>query len=120
MSNIPKEIKEALEKDYPLIPMKDITDEARIIAVRWMECGDKNWIGQKHKLASDIMNYARRASQQTIDDLKAENLRLSNQLADALTEVERLKSENEKLFMENVYYKEELSKNNWPPFNSIV
>jgi predicted HAD superfamily Cof-like phosphohydrolase len=48
------------EKDYPLIPMSEITDEARRIAVAWMECEDKNWIGQKHKLASDIMNYAKK------------------------------------------------------------
>lgn len=45
-------------KNYKLIPMTDITDEARKIAVSWMECNDKDWIGQKHKLASDIMNYA--------------------------------------------------------------
>lgn len=44
--------------DYKLIPMSKITDEARKIAVLWMECEDKDWIGQKHKLASDIMNYA--------------------------------------------------------------
>jgi hypothetical protein len=45
-------------EDYKLIPMNEITDEARKIAVAWMECDDKNWIGQKNKLASDIMNYA--------------------------------------------------------------
>lgn len=45
-------------KDYKLIPMFEITDEAREIAVAWMECEDKHWIRQKHKLASDIMNYA--------------------------------------------------------------
>lgn len=45
-------------EDYKLIPMSEITDDARKIAVAWMECDDKNWIGQKHKLASDIMNYA--------------------------------------------------------------
>jgi uncharacterized protein Yka (UPF0111/DUF47 family) len=44
--------------EYKLIPMFDITDEARKIAVAWMACEDKDWIGQKHKLASDIMNYA--------------------------------------------------------------
>ena len=43
---------------YELIPMAEITPEARHIAVKWMECDDKNWIGHKHKLASDIMNYA--------------------------------------------------------------
>jgi len=60
MSSKDEEIKKALAKEYQLIPMSEITDEARIIAVRWMECGDRNWIGQKHKLASDIMNYAKR------------------------------------------------------------
>lgn len=48
-----------MDDDYPLIPMKDIDDEARIIAVRWHE-NATDWIGDKHKLASDIMNYARR------------------------------------------------------------
>jgi hypothetical protein len=38
--------------------MYQITKEARELAVAWMECEDKDWIGQKHKLASDIMNYA--------------------------------------------------------------
>jgi len=51
-------------KNYKLIPMSDITDEAREIAVAWMECEDKDWIGQKHKLASDIMNYARKHADQ--------------------------------------------------------
>jgi hypothetical protein len=55
-----KKIEEAFKTDYPLIPMKDITDEARMIAVDWMECEENSWIKQKHKLASDIMNYARR------------------------------------------------------------
>lgn len=54
------------ENDYPLIPMSEITDEAREIAVAWMECDDRNWIEQKHKLASDIMNYARRFNEQVL------------------------------------------------------
>ncbi len=49
-----------IDEGYKLIPMNEITDEARKIAVRWMGCEDKNLIGQKHKLASDIMNYARK------------------------------------------------------------
>jgi len=53
--------KEELENDYPLIPMSEIDAEARIIAVRWHESAT-DWIGDKHKLASDIMNYARRKS----------------------------------------------------------
>ena len=55
-----KKIAEALENDYPLIPMNDIEDEAREIAVRWGGDSGCDWIGDKHKLASDIMNYARR------------------------------------------------------------
>lgn len=53
------------QTDYPLIPMSDITDEARELAVRWMELDveEKDWIGHKHKLASDIMNYARRVKE---------------------------------------------------------
>jgi len=44
---------------YQLIPMNEIEDEAREIAVRWHE-NATNWIGDKHKLASDIMNYAKK------------------------------------------------------------
>lgn len=57
-----------MEKDYPLIPINEITDEARNIAVSWMECEDKYWIGNKHKLASDIMNYARRYKEGKINN----------------------------------------------------
>lgn len=46
------------EVGYELIPMSDITDEARKIAVVWAEANGFDWIGDKHKLASDIMNYA--------------------------------------------------------------
>ena len=56
---IPEEIKKTLETEYGLIPIDDITDEARIISVRWHE-NATDWIGDKHKLASDIMNYAKR------------------------------------------------------------
>lgn len=65
-----QKLQQEMARDYPLIPMKDIDDEARILAVRWMECGDKDWIGQKHKLASDIMNYCRRNAYR---HFKAEN-----------------------------------------------
>lgn len=50
-----------IEETYKLIPMSDITDEARILAVRWVEGYEPEGIinlEQKHKLASDIMNYA--------------------------------------------------------------
>lgn len=51
-----------IKNDYPLIPMGEITEEARKIAVAWCEVDieELDWIGHKHKLASDIMNYARR------------------------------------------------------------
>lgn len=48
------------ENDYKLIPTSEITDEARKIAVVWSEGNGYDWIGDKQKLASDIMNYARR------------------------------------------------------------
>jgi hypothetical protein len=57
------------KEEYPLIPMSEITDEAREIAVAWMECEDKNWIGQKHKLASDIMNYSKKRENQTREEM---------------------------------------------------
>ena len=52
-------LRKEMDSDYPLIPMNEIDDEARILAVRWHE-NATNWIGDKHKLASDIMNYSRR------------------------------------------------------------
>jgi hypothetical protein len=54
-----------LETDYPLIPILEIEDEARKIAVRWVEDYQQMSVvdlHNKHKLASDIMNYARRYS----------------------------------------------------------
>lgn len=55
-------MKKNIDNDYKLIPMSEITDEAREIAVRWGdgELGGYVSIQEKHKLASDIMNYARR------------------------------------------------------------
>lgn len=49
-----------MKKAYKLIPMTDITEDAKNIAVLWVE----NYrpmgydLPGKHKLASDIMNYA--------------------------------------------------------------
>jgi hypothetical protein len=47
-----------MEKNF--IPLSDITDEARNIAVAWVENYEPMGfdIEQKHKLASDIMNYS--------------------------------------------------------------
>lgn len=51
--------------DYTLIPMSDIDPEAREIAVKWCEAFIPGFaLEQKHKLASDIMNYARIKNQQ--------------------------------------------------------
>lgn len=76
-----------INNDYPLIPMSNITDEARKIAVRW---GDEYFPGialsEKHKLASDIMNYARRHSENLREEL----------LKEIIGEIERSKINHEK------------------------
>lgn len=55
---------EELSKDYKLIPLNEITEEARLIAVMWAESPKSDFIADKHKLASDIMNYAIRYHKQ--------------------------------------------------------
>jgi hypothetical protein len=55
------------ENGYHLIPMNEIDDEAREIAVRWHD-NATNWIGDKHKLASDIMNYAKKQIRLAFDN----------------------------------------------------
>jgi len=48
-------------KDYKLIPFNEITDQARDIAIAWVEndfAGSPLELAAKHKLASDIMNYS--------------------------------------------------------------
>lgn len=57
-----------MQKDYPLISMNDVSDEARLLAVAWHE-NATDWIGDKHKLASDIMNYARRTNKELVQAL---------------------------------------------------
>lgn len=61
--------------NYPLIPISDITPEARRIAVQWME-GFEEWmktdVPHKHKLASDIMNYAKNIAEKTANDRLAQ------------------------------------------------
>ena len=57
-----------MQKDYSLVPMSDVSDEARLLAVAWHE-NATDWIGDKHKLASDIMNYARRSNKELIEAL---------------------------------------------------
>jgi phage terminase Nu1 subunit (DNA packaging protein) len=59
--------------------MSEIDNEAREIAVAWAECEDKDWIGQKHKLASDIMCYAKKHA---IDHLREELIRFSEWIND--------------------------------------
>lgn len=54
-------LKEEMKSDYPLIPLTEIDEEARLLAVSWCELFLPGIsIEQKHKLASDFMNYARR------------------------------------------------------------
>lgn len=74
-------IKEEMQKDYRLIPMSAVSDEARLLAVAWHE-NATNWIGDKHKLASDIMNYARRANKELVEALE-EVVRISDRKHDA-------------------------------------
>ena len=50
--------------EYTLIPLAEIDPLARKRAVLWCENAGKNWIGDKHKLASDIMNYAKEYHEQ--------------------------------------------------------
>lgn len=59
-----------IDNDYKLIPMNEITDEARILAVRWGDNMKDDFITQKHKLASDIMNYARRYHENELKKLR--------------------------------------------------
>lgn len=60
-----------LNTDYKLIPLSEITDEAREIAVMWCDhLHPHTFIQDKHKLASDIMNYARRLNDGLIVDKK--------------------------------------------------
>ena len=51
-----------MQADYPLIPITKITDEAKLLAIAWVEGYEYQGmdIPGKQKLASDIMNYARR------------------------------------------------------------
>lgn len=60
---------EVLDREYPIIPMSEIDEEAREIAIRWAGESGMDWIGDKHKLASDIMNYARRCCIRNITDI---------------------------------------------------
>lgn len=63
MSEAERRIKKQMQNDYPLIPSSKIEPEARMLAIAWVEGYEKIGVielEQKHKLASDIMNYARR------------------------------------------------------------
>jgi hypothetical protein len=92
--------------EYKLIPIIDITEEAKHIAIEWCE----NYvpygsvmpeIAQKQKLASDIMNYAAAVTK----ELQEENARLKGEIKDnynaglmcerilSKDTIERLKSE---------------------------
>jgi hypothetical protein len=60
-----------MKTEYELIPMSEITPEARKIAVAWIE----NYtpyvsleIAQKHKLASDIQNYASTLNREVLEE----------------------------------------------------
>lgn len=82
-----KKIRKQMGNDYPLIPSSDIESEARMLAVAWVEGYEKMGVielEQKHKLASDFMNYARHK----LESKEAELSRLkviAESLATALT-----------------------------------
>lgn len=63
-------------KEYEVVPFTEITDEARDIAAAWIDNyipygSPMPEIAQKHKLASDIMNYAKNHyRQQVIESVK--------------------------------------------------
>jgi len=64
-----------METKFPLIPLSEVDDLARSIAVAWCEeYGTMDFdIENKHKLASDIMNYHRHkvaALKEIIHDLE--------------------------------------------------
>lgn len=76
-------------KQWKLIPLDEITDFARKIAVAWCDGFESDLgiqIEQRHKLASDIMNYA-----------QVVNLTLSESNLEKDKEIERLKEENKEL-----------------------
>lgn len=60
--NKDEKLQQEMDADYPLIPLMEITDEARLLAVAWVDGYESQGmdIPGKQKLASDIMNYARR------------------------------------------------------------
>ena len=75
------DLKKEMQTDYHLIRMSEIDNEARILAVAWHE-NATGWIGDKHKLASDIMNYARRKNKELIEVLE-EIIAISDRKHDA-------------------------------------
>lgn len=65
---------------YQLVPMNDVTDEARKIAVAWCDGFEPDLgmqIYQRHKLASDIMNYSKADNRQLLQEIADLKLRLS-------------------------------------------
>lgn len=63
------QLKKEMETDYPLIPMSEITPEARMLAVAWVDGYERQGMDLpgKQKLASDIINYARRHAKDFIE-----------------------------------------------------
>lgn len=60
-------------KKFKVVPLNEITNEAREIAVAWVDnLRDEGgiMIQQKHKLASDIMNYAKNENKELREALE--------------------------------------------------
>ena len=66
------------EVGYKLIPTSEITDEARKLAVIWAESNGYDWIGDKQKLASDIMNYAIKYHKSKLGDRPKYEIRIGS------------------------------------------
>lgn len=100
-------------KSLELIPFLEITDKAREIAVAWVE----NYtpygstlpeIAQKHKLASDIMNYA-----------KEENAALTQQVEELTGKLEFYRTETAKI-REFVFSRKDIGHPTQGIFSAIV
>lgn len=57
------------KKRYKIVPILEIDDQAKQIAIAWVENYKPSGgfeISQKHKLASDLMNYASSIAEQLV------------------------------------------------------
>ncbi len=94
-----KQIKTA--EDYQLIPIDKIDNDARKIAVKWVEHFTRAGLNieQKHKLASDIMNYHKAKVEETVKDIKRRIISLETDKEEYQREYINCGNENQKDFL---------------------